>query len=311
MLFKALCTAATLITVAASPAIAATRSQKVAATVTVPGASNCPIFPSTNVWNRPVNRLPVATNSKKLIDEIGAGIGLHPDFGSDPTNGIPYNVVGKTTKMVSFSFDYADQSDKGPYPIPTHPKIEAGSDHHLLVVDKSNCRLYEIYAAQKTKQGWSAGSGAIWNLKSNALRPNGWTSADAAGLPILPGLVRYSDIQKGAIDHALRFTAMPTRSMHIYPARHDAGSGNNASLPPMGLRLRLKASVSLAGFDRTDRILLVALKKYGMILADNGSPWYITGIPDQRWNDSTLHVINRITGSDFQVVNTSQFRNGK
>ncbi|HZT96008.1 MAG TPA: hypothetical protein VFB34_04140 [Chloroflexota bacterium] len=300
----------TLITALLGVTVSAAGPPKGATGVTVPGAGKCAIFPNTNVWNRPVTKLPVAKNSKQLISSIGTETGLHPDFGSDPSNGIPYNLVGKKAKKVRFTFDYADQSDQGPYPIPAHPKIEAGSDHHLLVLDKANCHLYELFAVEHNKHGWHAGSGAIWNLDSNALRPDGWTSADAAGLPILPGLVRYSDIQRGVINHALRFTAMPTRSMHIYPARHDAGSGNDPALPPMGLRVRLKASVSLKGFDRTDRILLTALKTYGMILADNGSPWFISGAPDNRWNDDTLHLIDRINGSDFQVVDTSHFRNG-
>jgi hypothetical protein len=212
--------------------------------------------------------------------------------------------------MAHVAFRYADQSDRGPYPIPVHPKIEAGSDRHMIIVDKSTCRLYELFAARHTSTGWRAGSGAIWNLKSNKLRPDTWTSADAAGLPILPGLVRYDEVARGAIDHALRFTVPVTRSAHIYPARHDAGIGNSPNLPPMGLRLRLKASVSIAGLDAEDQVILTALKTYGMIIADNGSPWFISGAPDSRWNDETLHLLNRIHGSDFQVVDTTGFRNG-
>lgn len=247
---------------------------------TVPGARNCALFPASNVWNRPVTSLPVAKNSAQLIKTIGSNIGLHPDFGSDPTNGIPYNVVGRSTPMVHLSFHYASESDKGPYPIPTNPTIEGGSDRHMIMVDKANCRLYELFAVRHTSTGWRAGSGAIWNLKSNKLRPDTWTSADAAGLPILPGLVRYDEVSGGSIDHALRFTVPVTRSAHIYPARHDAGSGNDPKLPPMGLRLRLKASVSIAGLSSEDQVILSALKKYGMIVADNGSPWFISGVPD-------------------------------
>jgi hypothetical protein len=280
--------------------------------VTVPGAPNCPIFPATNVWNRPVNALPVAKNSARIIKSIGKTIGLHPDFGSYAGYGIPYNVVGSSTPMVPVKFTlYGDQSDKGPYPIPANPKIEGGSDRHMLIVDSANCHLYELWLAQKTKSGtWEAGSGAIWNLESNHLRRAGWTSADAAGLPILPGLVRYDEVQGGAIDHALRFTVNETRRAYVYPARHEAGDTNSKNYPPMGLRLRLKASVSLAGFSAEDRVLLTAMKTYGLIVADNGTSWYVQGASDPRWNDSDLHLIDRIKGSDFVVVNTSHFRNG-
>lgn len=282
-----------------------------AGTVALPGAPNCPIFPSTNVWNRPVNHLPVAKHSRAIIHSIGWQVGLHPDFGSYAGYGIPYNIVGVSTPMVNVSFDYASESDRGPYPIPAHPKIEAGSDRHLLIVDKANCHLYELFAAQKTTNGWHAGSGAIWDLGSNHLRPKGWTSADAAGLPILPGLVRYSEVKKGAIHHALRFTVPRSRTAFVYPARHEAGLSNSAKLPPMGLRLRLKKGVALHGFGHQARVILKALKKYGMIVADNGSPWYISGASNPHWNDDALHIIDRIEGSDFQVVNTRHFRNGK
>ena len=278
--------------------------------VTVPGAPNCPLFPANNVWNEPVNTLPVAKDSGTIIKHIGSGIGLHPDFGSYAGYGIPYNVVDSSTPMVHVSFGYADQSDPGPYPIPAKPLIEAGSDHHLLIVDSSNCTLYEMWEAHKTAHGWTAGSGAIWNLESNKLRPKGWTSADAAGLPILPGLVKYDEVQAGVIDHALRFTVPISRKSYVYPARHEAGSTNSADYPPMGLRLRLKASVSLAGFSAEDRTILQAMKTYGIIVADNGSPWYVSGVSDPSWDDSDLHLLDRITGSDFVVVNTSSLRNG-
>ncbi len=276
----------------------------------LPGAPNCPLFPASNVWNRPIASLPVAKDSAQLIAAIGLSRGLHPDFGSYSGYGIPYAVVGAAQRKVPVRFEYADESDKGPYPIPPHPPIEAGSDRHLLLVDRDACRLYELYDAQREADGWHAGSGAIWDLRSNRLRPDGWTSADAAGLPILPGLVRYDEVARGLIDHALRFTAPRTRSMHIYPARHDAGDGNDPSLPPMGLRVRLKASVDISRFPKQARVLLQALKTYGIILADNGSPWYITGVPDPRWNDDALHTIGRITGADLEVVDTSGLRNG-
>ena len=278
--------------------------------VTVPGASGCPIFPATNVWNRDVSSLPVAANSAHLIQSIGLTTGLHPDFGSYRGYGIPYGVVPGSQPRVAVRFDYAGESDKGPYPIPTNPPMEQGSDHHILLVNKGTCTLYELWNARKVGSTWHAGSGAIWSLRSNALRPDGWTSADAAGLPILPGLVRYDEVAAGVISHALRFTAPDTRSAHIYPARHDAGSGSDSSLPPMGLRLRLKASVDISGFSHADQVILRAMKRYGIILADNGSPWYITGAPDPRWNDDDLHRIGSITGSDFEVVDTSHLRNG-
>lgn len=277
---------------------------------TVPGARGCPVFPATNVWNREITTLPVRWNSSTLIRSIGLEAGLHADFGSYLGYGIPYNVVGSSTPKVRVGFWWPDESDAGPYPIPSSPKIEGGSDRHLLVVDRDACRLYELYHAVRGTNGWTAGSGAIWNLGSNALRPNGWTSADAAGLPILPGLVRYDEVAAGRIAHALRFTAPRTRDRHVYPARHHAGEGDDPALPPMGIRVRLKASFSLSGFSPQARVILVALKRYGMLLADNGSSWYVTGVSDARWNDDVLHQLSRVTGRDLEVVDTSGFVNG-
>jgi hypothetical protein len=300
-----------------APTHAPTRAPTTAPTVRVTAAPTpvrtaaplaaCRLFPSTNVWNRDISRQPVAANSQTLIASIGLAASLHPDF-SATGYGIPYNVVGPSTPRASVKFGYADESDPGPYPIPASPLIEGGSDRHMLLWDTSACRLYELYAAARSGSGWTAGSGAIWNLRSNALRPDGWTSADAAGLPILPGLVRYEEVARGAILHALRFTAPHTRTAHIYPARHDAGESNSASLPPMGLRVRLKASVDIGGFGPQARVILTALKRYGMILADNGSPWYVTGAPNSHWNDDQLHAFNQLTGSDFEVVDTSSVR---
>jgi hypothetical protein len=269
-----------------------------------PVPAPCPLFPASNVWNRDISGLPVATNSATLIASIGLNAGLHPDF-SAGGYGIPYNVVSPSTPRSSVSFQWAGESDAGPYPIPANPLIEGGSDRHLLMWDKTECKLYELYAATRNGSSWSAGSGAIWNVRSNALRHDGWTSADAAGLPILPGLVRYDEVAAGAILHALRFTAPHARSAHIYPARHHAGEGNSASLPPMGLRVRLKASVNINGFGPQARVLLTALKRYGMILADNGSPWYVTGAPDSHWDDDQLHDLHQLTGADFEVVDTT------
>jgi hypothetical protein len=269
-----------------------------------PAPAACRVFPATNAWNRDISTLPVASDSATLIASIGLTASLHPDF-SATGYGIPINVVGSSTPRVSVSFQYADESDPGPYPIPANPVIEGGSDRHLILWDKAGCDLYELFAAKHGSGGWSAGSGAIWDLTSNVLRPDGWTSADAAGLPILPGLARYDEVAAGVIRHALRFTAPQTRSAHIFPARHDAGAGSSAALPPMGLRVRLKASVDLSGFGTQARVILEALKRYGMILADNGSPWYVTGAPDPRWDDDQLHAFGQLTGADFEVVDTS------
>jgi hypothetical protein len=270
----------------------------------------CPILPTSNVWNRPVDALPVAANSGAMIAAIGAGASLHPDFSNAGGYGIPYNAVTGATPRSTVDFLYDDESDHVGYPIPSAPLIEGGSDRHLIMFDYEACRLYELFAAQKTTSGWHAGSGATWELASNALRPAGWTSADAAGLPIFPGLVRYDDVAMRAIRHAIRFTAPQTCGGYIYPARHEAGSGSCNVLPPMGLRVRLKASVDVSGFGGQARIVLSALKRYGMILADNGSPWYITGAPSSRWNDDVLHDLGQIKGSDFEVVDTSGFVNG-
>jgi len=275
-------------------------------------APGCPLFPASSPWNQRVDRLPVAADSATLIASIGLDSGMHADFGSGLWEGrpigIPYNVVTAKQPKTRVSFDYADESDAGPYPIPAHPKIEGGSDRHILIVDKDACRLYELYDAQQRGGRWTAGSGAIWNLRSNHLRPATWTSADAAGLPILPGLARYDEVAAGAIDHALRFTAERTRRAFVYPARHYASDSTDPSLPPMGLRVRLKASFDTSGFPPQARIVLEALKRYGMILADNGSPWYVSGVPDARWSNDDLHSLGRVTGRDFEVVDTSSLR---
>jgi hypothetical protein len=229
-----------------------------------------------------------------------------PDFGSGLWDGgsigIAFNVVTARQRKVRISFDYTHESDAGPYPIPPRVRIEAGSDRHALIVDRDACRLYELYALRRTSGGWHAGSGAIWSLRSNRLRPAGWTSADAAGLPILPGLARYDEVAAGRIDHALRFTVERTRRAYVYPARHYASSLTGPDLPPMGLRLRLRASFDADGFPRQARVVLEALKRYGMIVADNGSSWYITGAPDPRWSNDDLHTLGRVRGSDFEVV---------
>jgi hypothetical protein len=271
----------------------------------LPSAPACPVFPAGNVWNQDISALPVASDSDTLIAKIGLDTGLHPDFGSYRGYGIPYNTVPGSQRKLTVRFDYSSQSDHVGYPIPRRPRIEAGSDHHMLIVDSGTCKLYEMWNVRHTTRGWRAGSGAVWKMTSNALRPDGWTSADAAGLPILPGLVRYPEVAAGVIDHALRFTAPQTRDAHIYPARHDAGSGSSASLPPMGLRVRLKASFDLSQLSPQARVVAVALQHYGMLLADNGSPWYISGVSNKQFNDDDLRTLNRITGRDLEVVDTS------
>jgi len=253
-----------------------------------------------------VDALPVAHDSRALVRSIGAGAGLHPDFGSGLWEGrpigIPITVVTRRQPRVRVAFDYASESDRGPYPIPPNVRREGGSDAHAILVDRDSCTLYELYALRRTGEGWHAGSGAIWSLRSNHLRPAGWTSADAAGLPILPGLARFDEVARGRIDHALRFTAPRTRRAYVYPARHFASDSTDPSLPPMGLRVRLRADFPTAGFPPQARVVLEALKRYGMILADNGSSWYVTGAPDPRWNNDDLATLRRVRGSDLQVV---------
>jgi hypothetical protein len=275
----------------------------------IPSLSACAIFPSSNVWNRPVDGLPVAPDSATMIAAIGLNASLHPDFSDAGGYGIPFNVVGTSTPRSTVAFQYDDESDHVGYPIPDAPKIEGGSDRHLLMVDTNACVLYELFAAAQGSGGWTAGSGAVWELGSNDLRPAGWTSGDAAGLPIFPGLVRYPEVAAGAIHHAIRFTAPQTCDGYVYPARHEAGSGSCSTLPPMGLRVRLKASVDISGFGPQSLVILTALQQYGMLLADNGSPWYITGAPDGHWDDDELHRLGEISGSDFEVVDTAGFVN--
>ena len=277
----------------------------------LPGARGCPIFPASNVWNTPVDQLPVAADSATLIDSIGRDRGLHADFGHELRYGIPYNIASKWTPRVKVSFEYADESDRVRYPIPPHPRQEGGGDAHIIVVDRNRCRLTELYAAERVNGRWKAGSGASWNLRSNRLRPDGWTSADAAGLPILPGLVRYDEVARGEIRHAIRFTAEQTRNAHIYPSRHDAGSSDDPALPPMGARVRLRASYDISKLPRQARVIAKAMQVYGMILADNGSNWYFSGASDRHFNDDTLHALDVITGKDFEVVDTSKLRSGQ
>ena len=282
----------------------------------LPTAKSCPVFPTDNAWNRRVDTLPVAAGSAATVAAIGATKTMHADFGSGLWDGgpigIPITVVGKGQPKSTVRFEYADESDRGPYPIPAGVKIEGGAgsdgDRHALIVDRDACRLYELYALRRVGGRWTAGSGAIWNLRSNRLRPAGWTSADAAGLAILPGLARYDEVASGRIDHALRFTVSRTRRAYVWPARHYASSLTDPALPAMGERLRLKSSFDTSGFPRQARVVLEALKRYGMIVADNGSDWYVSGAPDPRWSNDDLHTLGRVPGSAFEVVDTSSLR---
>jgi hypothetical protein len=278
----------------------------------VPSAPKCPVFPASNPWNRRVDKLPVARDSAAVIASIGASTGLHADFGSGRWEGspigIPFDVVSRSTPRARLTFEYSDESDHVGYPIPKGMHIEGGSDHHALLLDKSACRLYELGGLERRSGRWHAWAGATWNLRSNRVRPAGWTSADAAGLPIFPGLARYDEVRRGVIDHALRFTVQRTRRAYVYPARHYASDLTSLSLPPMGLRVRLKASFDVRPFPRQARIVLVALKRYGMIVADNGSDWYISGAPNRGWSNDQLHTLGRVKGSDFEVVDTTSLR---
>jgi hypothetical protein len=282
-----------------------------------PAAPRCPVFPASSPWNQRVDRLPVAADSDAVVRSIGVEDHVHADFGSGLWDGgpigIPVTIVGRKTPRSRVSFEYASESDRAAYPIPRGVKIEggpnAGGDRHAILVDRDRCNLYELFAVYPMAGGgWRAGSGAIFDLRSNRLRPAGWTSADAAGLPIFPGLARYDEVKRGRIDHALRFTVSRTRRAYVWPARHFASDLTDPSLPPMGLRLRLKAGFDTGPFPRQARIVLEALKRYGMIVADNGSDWYVSGAPDPRWSNDQLHTLHSVTGSAFEVVDTRSLR---
>jgi hypothetical protein len=267
------------------------------------------VFPANDPWNTPVDTMPVDPNSANLIASIGTGTGLHPDFGANWNGGpfgIPYVVVSGTQPKVPVSFYYGDESDPGPYPIPPNAPIEGGAsssgDRHVIVIDRDNWTLYETFDSHPDGGGWSCGSGAVFNLTTNTTRPAGWTSADAAGLPIFPGLARYDEVLAGEIKHALRFTVSQTRRAYIAPARHWASSSTDPNRPPMGMRVRLKASFDESGFPPQAQVILRALKKYGMIVADNGSNWYISGAPDARWDDDQLNTLKSVQGHNFEVV---------
>ncbi|MCB0120659.1 MAG: hypothetical protein KDE58_00370, partial [Caldilineaceae bacterium] len=286
-------------------------------TTAPPVLSGCAIFPGDNIWNTRIDHLPVAANSAAYIDTIGRARTFHPDFGagewppgSGSPIGIPYITVPGNQQKVAVSFDYADESDAGPYPVPTNAPIEGGvngnGDRHVLMVDTDNCVLYELYAAYPQQDGtWQAGSGAMFDLKSHALRPDTWTSADAAGLPILPGLLRYDEVVSGEIRHAIRFTAPQTQRAYVWPARHYASSLTGSEYPPMGQRFRLRADFDMSGYSPEIQVILLAMQRYGIILADNGSAWYLSGAPDDRWDNEQLRELKQLTGNDFEAVEVS------
>jgi hypothetical protein len=264
------------------------------------------IFPATDLWNQPIDTAAVDPNSDAIMSRIGLNDPLHPDFGASWNGGpfgIPYIVVADDTPRYPVTFDYADESDPGPYPIPANPPIEPGGDRHLLVVVRSEWKAYELYNLRQEAGNWRAGSGAIWDLTNGTTRPAGWTSADAAGLPILPGLARYDEVmERGEISHALRFTLSRTRRAYVAPASHWASSSTNPLDPPMGMRVRLKASFDISGYPPSSQVILRALKKYGMILADNGSDFYVSGTADARWNDALNNTLKQVRSGSFEVV---------
>jgi hypothetical protein len=267
---------------------------------------NLQVFPADNPWNTDILNEDTDPNSDNIIASIGNELYLHPDFGTvweSAPIGIPYNLVGKDQPMKTVSFQYNSESDPGPYPIPPDALAESGSDRHILVIDTVNFKLYELFNAIRDHDNWRAGSGAVFDLTSNALRPDFWTSADAAGLPVFAGLVRYEEVvEKGVINHALRFTVKNTRNAFVHPATHAASNSSNENYPPMGMRVRLKAGFDIIGFSPHIQVILKALKKYGMFVADNGSNWYISGAPDSRWDDNELGELKSIPGNNFEVV---------
>ena len=282
-----------------------------------PVLGGCPVLPADNIWNVPVDTLPVDPNSNAYVNTIGADANVHADFGSGLWDGapigIPYIVVPSNQPKVTIHWTTTwNENDPGPYPIPTAAPVEGApntnGDRHVLVVRQGECKLYELYRAFPNADGsWNADSGAVYTLTVNGpLRPAGWTSADAAGLPMLPGLARYDEVAAGEINHALRFTVPQTRDTYVWPARHFASSLTGAQYPPMGQRFRLKANFAIDNrFSPDAKVILRALKKYGLILADNGSSWYISGAPDERWNNDVLHQLDVVVGSDFEAVDVS------
>jgi hypothetical protein len=310
---RTLTTAALVLTLVASVAGTAAGGTR-----HLPGTA-CPVFPADNYWHADVRGLPVHPRSAAWLSHMSPTRRLHPDFGpsygEQPVPyGIPFTVVDGTHAKVQVVFDYADESDRVGYPLGSDTTIEGGvaadGDRHTIVVDRSTCRLYETWSTyhHRTDGRWTAGSGATWSLTSNKLRPQGWTSADAAGLPILPGLLRYAEVKAGRVDHAIRFTTDVTDRRHVWPARHDAGSVSDPSYPPMGARFRLKAGFPIASYRADTQVVLKAMRRYGLVLADNGSPWYFQGTADDRWPSGLLDQLKTIPASAFVAVDTAPLR---
>jgi len=282
--------------------------------ISQPYIKECNVFPKSNIWNTPVDNLPIHPKSNDYIMIIGPDLKLRNDFGSGLWEGapigIPYVIVGANQEKTIVEFEYSDESDKSPYPIPPNPPIEGGNqsngDRHIIIIDTSECKLYELYSAyQNNDNSWRAGSGAIYDLNSNELRPDGWTSADAAGLPIFPGLVKYDEVSSGEIQHIIRFTVPKTQRKYLWPAKHFASSITDNNYPPMGLVMRLKSSFNTDKLSPQAKIIAKALKKYGMILADNGLPWFMSGVPDERWDMDDLYTLRQISGNDFEALDIS------
>jgi hypothetical protein len=295
-------------------AVSAPATAHAASSRPLPGTA-CPVFPASSIWHADVSRLPVHARSAQWLSHMQPTRRLHPDFGPSGTAvpyGIPVTVVSGSHTKVPVSFEYADESDPGPYPLGEDTLVEGGQwesgDRHTVVVDRDACRLYETWATVKDGSTWSAGSGATWDLRSNALRPSGWTSADAAGLPILPGLLRYDEVAAGSVDHAIRFTTNVTDRSFLWPARHQAGSVTDPSYPPMGAWFRLKAGYDLSQHGVQAQVVLRAMGRHGMVLADNGSPWYFQGTADSRWPSALLDDLKRVPASAFEAVDVSRLR---
>ena len=305
-----------LVVVLAACAMPASSAQSGRTAAGTPLSGTCRAFPTNNYWHADVSKLPKHPRSAQWLSHMSTSRKLHPDFGPSygdgPDYGIPVTYVSESHPRVPVTFDYASESDKVDYPFGDDTLIEggrdSGGDMHAVVVDTDNCRLFETWSTTERDGRWSAGSGATWSLRSNTLRPDGWTSADAAGLPILPGLLRWQEVDDGYVDHAIRFTTDVTDRHHLWPARHDAGSRSNPAYPPMGARFRLKASYRPTGFGQGARVVVAAMKRYGLVLADNGSPWFFQGERSSHWPERMISDLKRIPASAFVAVNAGKLR---
>jgi len=301
-----------LLVVSSSASVAVRSSAATLPVGTAVGGTTCHPFPSSNWWHADIRSLPVHPYSAKWLSHMSTSVRLHPDFGPSygdgPNYGIPITVVDGTHAKVTVKFDYSSESDHVGYPLGSDTRIEGGrnspGDKHAIIVDKSTCRLYETWNTRVVNGTWRAGSGATWSLTSNALRPNGWTSADAAGLAILPGLLRWNEVANGYVDHAIRFTTNITSSHHLWPARHDAGSTSSLAYPPMGARFKLKANWDPSRLGPQAKVVVAAMKRFGMVLADNGSPWYFQGEQDARWSETLISDLKKIPASAFVALDT-------